>query len=59
MDTKTKQQLYDVTAEDDTRIRRPVFPNATLGDAVAYKEELIFTHRRRWRNPRIRKHRND
>lgn len=57
--TPSKSQLYDVTAVDDTMIRRTVASGLKWGDARFQVDEILFASKRRWWNPRIRKHKED
>ena len=50
---------YDVTACDDTAIRQVVYSNLTLEEALYQKQELLYTAKRHYFKPRIRKHKND
>lgn len=53
----SEPQRYDVTATDDTRIRRVIASELKWGDARFHVDEILHAHKRRWWNPRIRKHR--
>lgn len=56
---KVKPYLYDVTATDDTQIRRVIYSEVNWDTAVSQKDELLYTSKKRWKNPRIRKHKPD
>ena len=51
-----KIPLYDVTACDDTKIRRSVLSAVDLKTAWLHTREIIYAKPRRLYNPRIRKH---
>lgn len=51
-------QLYDVTAVDDTKIRRVVLSEVEWGDARSEVYEIIYAQKRRYWNPRIRQHKD-
>lgn len=52
-----KDRVYDVTAYDDTKIRRTVLTGVDLETAWFHTREIINAKPRRLYNPRIRKHR--
>ena len=52
-----KDRVYDVTACDDTKIRRIVLTGVDLETAWLHTREIIYAKPRRLYNPRIRKHR--
>ena len=56
---KVKPYLYDVTATDDTQIRRVIYSEVNWDTAVSQKDELLYNSKKRWKNPRIRKHKPD
>ena len=49
-------QLYDVTACDDTKIRRTVLTGVDHETAWLHTREIIHAKPRRLYNPRLRKH---
>ena len=51
-----KKLLYDVTACDDTKIRRIVLDSVDLETAWLHTREIIYSKPKRLYNPRIRKH---
>lgn len=57
--SSTGPQLYDITAVDDTKIRRVIKSGVEWKDTRSELGEIIFTHKRRFWNPRIRKHKED
>ena len=54
-----KTQFYDVTACDDTMIRRTVLSGVDLKTAWLHTKEIVHARPRRLFNPRIRKHREE
>lgn len=52
----SEPRLYDVTAVNDTMIRRTVASGLKWEDARFHVDEIRYAHRRRWWNPIIRKH---
>ena len=55
----SEPQLYDVTATDDTRIRRVIASELKWEEARFHVDEIRYAQKRRWWNPRIRKHRKE
>lgn len=49
-------QLYDVTVVDDTGIRRAIYSGVDRNTAICAKDEILYAAKRRYWNPRIRKH---
>lgn len=47
--------MYQVTAVDDTGIRRAVYIGLTFDQALQAKNEILWQHPRRLWNPRIKK----
>lgn len=52
-----KDCVYDVTACDDTKIRRTVLTGVDLETARLHTKEIVYAKPRRLFNPRVRKHR--
>lgn len=48
-------KLYQVTAVDDTGIRRAVYVDYTYDEALQAKNEILWQRPRRLWNPRIKK----
>ena len=53
------EELYEITAADDTGIRRVIYSACSWGVARYKLSEMLCQKSRRYKNPRIRKSRSE
>ena len=57
--TMCAENLFDVTAVDDTKIRSVIYSGVDHNTALMHKSELLYASKRHFYNPRIRKHKEE